>query len=178
MTARPALIVVDLQVGTLANARAVNAEDWLARAVALVDSFRDRGLPVVVATATGTPNGRTAYAEGAREWPAEVSALVPELVALPSDVRVARRTLSVFSGTGLADRLRADGVTDVVVVGIAASYGVESTARDAYDLGFHVAVVSDAIADLQASSLEHAMSTVFPVIGRVLTSIEVVAELG
>jgi len=39
-------------------------------------------------------------------------------------------------------------------------------------------VVSDAIADLQASSLEHAMRTVFPVIGRVLTSTEVVAELG
>lgn len=127
----------------------------------------------MIATALGTPPGRTSYAPGGRDFPAAATDLVPAITTIEADIVVSRRGLSVFAGTALADRLSHDGVTDLVIVGIATSFGVESTARAAYDLGFSVVVVEDAIADLQTASHERAITTVFPVIGRVATANEI-----
>ncbi|MDR0308392.1 MAG: bifunctional nicotinamidase/pyrazinamidase [Coriobacteriales bacterium] len=48
------------------------------------------------------------------------------------------------SSTGLAEFLRTEGVTDVVVVGLATDYCVLATALDALTEGFAVTVISDA----------------------------------
>lgn len=48
--------------------------------------------------------------------------------------------------TGLAELLRSDGVTAVVVAGLATDYCVKATALDAVDLGFPVTVPRAAIA--------------------------------
>ena len=56
-----------------------------------------------------------------------------------------RDAYSGFEGTGLAGHLRAVGVTDVVVVGLATDYCVKSTALDAAKEGFGVTVVTDGI---------------------------------
>lgn len=170
-----ALVVVDLQQGTLPNARAYSSADWLRHAASLITAFRSCDLPVVIATSIGTPPGRTTHAAGGRDWPAEASVLLPEVGTGDGDILVVRRGLSVFAGTDLEDRLRRRGVTDVVIVGIATSYGVESTARAAYDLGFSVTVVADAVADLQQASHEHALATILPVIGTVATTSEILA---
>lgn len=176
-TDRPALIVVDLQRVTIGNARASSEPDWLARATAVADAFRARGLPVVSATSVGTPQGRTTYAASGRDWPGDALPLVPEAAQGTHDIAVARRGLSVFAGTDLADRLRSEGVTTVVLVGIATSFGVESSARQAYDLGFSVVVVSDATADLTADAHAHALTSVFPVIGQVGTAQQVTTAI-
>jgi nicotinamidase/pyrazinamidase len=46
--------------------------------------------------------------------------------------------------TGLGDYLKAQGVTDVVITGLATDYCVKFTALDAVGLGFHTTVVKDA----------------------------------
>lgn len=46
--------------------------------------------------------------------------------------------------TGLGDYLTAQGVTDVVITGLATDYCVKFTALDALALGFHTTVVKDA----------------------------------
>lgn len=173
----PALVVVDLQASTAQNARAHSADDWLANAATLVGVFRAKNLPVVMATSLGTPPGRTAYGAGAREWPDGATMIVPEISPAPDDIRIERRSLSVFAGTDLAETLRDSGVTEVVFVGIATSFGVESSARAAYDLGFDVVVVSDAIADLQQESHERSLVSVLPVVSRVLTTVDVTQAL-
>jgi len=172
-----ALIVVDLQVGTLSTPTAHPAAEVLGRAVQVIGAFRERGLPVVLGNVTGTPVGRTAYGAGAREFPAEWSALVPELDPQSSDILVTRATWSAFAGTDLNATLRARGVTQLVIVGVATSFGVESTARAGYDLGYSVSVVEDAITDRSADS--HAASTtrVFPALGEVGTTAELLSAL-
>lgn len=69
---------------------------------------------------------------------------------------------SAFSDTGLTERLRDLGVTQVVIVGIATSSGVESTARHAHEHGFHVSLPVDAMTDSALDSHEHSLNRVFP----------------
>jgi nicotinamidase-related amidase len=51
-----------------------------------------------------------------------------------------------FLGTPLEERLRADGVDELVVAGMMSSMCVDATVRAAADLGFSVTVVHDACA--------------------------------
>ena len=48
--------------------------------------------------------------------------------------------------TGLGDMLKAEGVDEVVVTGLATDYCVRATALDAASLGFHTYLLTDAVA--------------------------------
>ena len=172
-----ALVVVDLQAGTVRNPTVHPVDGVVANAVAVLAAFRAQGLPVVIANVDGTAAGRSEYGGKATVWPAEMSSLIAEIVPAPDDIVVTRRAWSVFAGTGLAATLAAAGVTQVVVVGLATSFGVESTARDAYDAGFNVVVAVDAITDMRAEAHENSVTRIFPILGETVTSAEVVAAL-
>jgi nicotinamidase-related amidase len=75
---------------------------------------------------------------------------------------VSRSAWSAFAGTGLDEKLRALRVTQVVIVGIATSFGVESTARAAHDLGYHVTIPVDTVTDMSIESHEKSATRVFP----------------
>ena len=173
-----ALIVIDLQAGTLGGPTAHPAEEIVARAADLLAAFRERGLLVVLANVNGTPAGRTEYGAGAREFPAAFTALAPGLHQQSSDVAVTRATWSAFAGTDLDAILTKRGITQVVLAGIATSFGVESTARDAYDRGYNVTLAIDAITDRSAEAHAASVAGVFPALGQSGTAAEVIALLG
>lgn len=52
---------------------------------------------------------------------------------------------SGFVGTGLAEALRARGISNLVIAGGVAAFCVNSTARSAANLGFQIEVVEDAL---------------------------------
>jgi nicotinamidase-related amidase len=172
-----ALIVVDLQAGIVQNDLAHPVSGIIDRSVALLSTFRDRGLPVILVNVAGTPTGRTDAGGSGRSLPAGFSDLIPELDVQPSDMLVTKHARSAFAGTGLADRLRSLGVTQVVITGIATSSGVESTARDAHEQGFHVTLPLDAITDSRMRSHEHSVSAIFPRIAETGTTADVLALL-
>ncbi len=62
------------------------------------------------------------------------------------DLVVAKSRYSAFVRTDLEERLRALGVTSVLVTGVVMSQCVESTARDAYQRDFDVVLVEDCAA--------------------------------
>ena len=66
---------------------------------------------------------------------ADFSELVPEIGPRPSDHVVVKRQWGAFYGTDLDLQLRRRGIPRLVLCGIATCYGVESTARDAYERG-------------------------------------------
>lgn len=175
--AHVALIVIDLQAGTTANPSAHPIDTVIGHAVDLVAAFRARELPVVLATVDGTPAGRTAYGSGAREFPPAWSALRPELDAQTGDLLIARRTWSAFAGTDLDAQLAERGVTQVVLAGLATSFGVESTARAAYDLGYSVVLAADAMTDPQEASHDASVARVFPALGQLSSADEIIGVL-
>ncbi len=71
------------------------------------------------------------------------------------------------------DTLRQRGVTQIVLTGISTSIGVESTARSAYDLGYNVALVVDAMTDRDADAHRHSVEKIFPRLGETDTTANV-----
>ena len=63
--------------------------------------------------------------------------------------------------TDLEEYLKKQGVTQVVIVSIATSFGVESTARHAYRRGFNVSLAVDAMTDMNADACTPTASRAF-----------------
>lgn len=155
-----ALIVVDLQQGTARSPFVMPADVVAERAGELATAFRDRGLPVVIAT----------FELDRDDEPAFFGEPLSTLAVRADDLRVARPGWSAFAGTDLDAQLRARGVTGLVLAGVATSIGVESTARAAHDLGYELVVASDAVTDLRAETHENSLERVFPLIAKVATT--------
>ena len=68
-------------------------------------------------------------------------------------------------------------MTQVVIARVATSYGIESTARDAYDRGYHVTIAADAITDPTPEGHQRGLERVFPALGQVGTTAEIIALL-
>jgi nicotinamidase-related amidase len=78
--------------------------------------------------------------------------------------------VGAFIGTSLDETLRQRGVTQVFLTGIATSAGVESTARSAYDTGYNVVFVVDAMTDRDADAHRHCVEKTFPRLGETDTT--------
>jgi len=63
--------------------------------------------------------------------------------------------------------LRRRGIKTIVLCGISTNYGVESTARDAYERGYDLIFAQDAMAARTKADHEFAVTRIFPRIGRV-----------
>ncbi|BBY21132.1 hypothetical protein MSTO_13370 [Mycobacterium stomatepiae] len=70
------------------------------------------------------------------------------------------------------------GISSIVLAGIATNFGVEQTAREALQLGYEVICVPDAMASLSKAHHDFAIQHIFPFIGRVRTSSEILGQPG
>lgn len=173
-----ALVTIDLQKGITGLDLTHPASEVVARSAALARAFRKHGLPVVLVNVAGSPPGRTEAGPGApRSFPEGWAELVPELDQQPEDLVVTKYARSAFAGTGLSERLRGLGVTQIVVVGISTSGGVESTARSAHEDGFHVSLPIDAMTDRTPEAHEYSIQKIFPRIAETGTTEELIEVL-
>ncbi len=120
---------------------------------------------MVLVNAAGGAPGRAEQGSRRRDLPSGFTDLAPELEQAPPDLLVTKHTWGAFTRTGLEATLRDLGVTQVVVCGVATSIGVESTARQAHELGFNVTVALDAVTDLNADAHANSLERIFPRLG-------------
>jgi nicotinamidase-related amidase len=178
LDANTALVVVDLQKGVAAMPSAHPMEEIVGNSARLAAAFRERGLPVVLVNATGVAPGRTQTPGRVRgAFPADFAELLPELDEQPSDILVSKQRWGAFTGTSLDETLQDRGVTQVVVTGVATQFGVESTARSAHELGYHVVFVTDAMTSADVVDHDHAVERIFPRMGETGTTDEVLELL-
>jgi nicotinamidase-related amidase len=172
-----ALVLIDLQKGIVSLPTAHPTSGVVAHAAELAAAFRRRAWPVVLVNVVGGAPGRT-DPQPARPAPgADWAELVPALDAQPQDIRVSKKTWGAFTGTGLESALRERGVTQVVLAGVSTSIGVESTARQAQELGFNVALVVDAMTDLSEQAHANSLARIFPRLGETCHASDVLALL-
>ena len=88
-----------------------------------------------------------------------------------------KRTWGAFASTDLEAQLRARGVTQVVIVGVATATGVEATARQAYEQGFNVTLAIDAMTDRRPEAHDYSLNRVFPRLGETGTSQDIIDRL-
>src|SRR5262249_31546100 len=111
------------------------------------------------------------------EFPPGWTDLVPELDHQPGDILLTKKTWGAFASTDIEARLKKLGVTQVVLAGVATTAGVESTARQAYEAGFHVTLAVDAMTDMSAEAHDNSVRRIFPRLGETGTTAEIVALL-
>ncbi len=165
LDANSALIVIDLQKGIAGMQTVHPVAEIIGRAAELARAFRERGLPVVLVNVTGMAPGRTDAGRPKFSFPPDWAELVRELGQQPTDHLVSKQRVGAFIGTDLDEYLRHRGVTQIFLTGIATSAGVESTARSAYDHGYNVVFVTDAMTDRDADNHRHCIEKVFPRFG-------------
>ena len=173
-----ALIVIDLQAAAPRMPTVHPFDSVLANAARLADAFRAKKLPVVLVNVAGSAPGRTQQGSRPADLPAGWTDLLPELNQQPGDKTLTKYTWGAFHNTDLAEHLHELGVTQVVVCGLSTAIGVESTARQAHEHGFHVALPIDAMTDLNAATHDNSISLIFPKLGETGTTAEVLAHLG
>ena len=105
------------------------------------------------------------------------SELIPELGQQPGDVVILKRQWGAFYGTDLDLQLRRRGLTTIVLCGIATEFGVESTARDGYEHGYELIFAEDAMTGVTAESHLNSVERIFPRLGRVRSTEEIVVAL-
>jgi nicotinamidase-related amidase len=169
-----ALLVVDLQKGIVGMPVAHPIAEVVNNAARLADAFRKHDLPVILINVDGGAPGRTEQSRRVTEFPAGWTDLIPELNRQPSDHIVTKRTWGAFTNTDLDQYLRQAGVTQVVVVGVATTAGVESTARHAHELGFNVALAVDAMTDMNADAHHNSLTRIFPRMGETGTTQQII----
>jgi nicotinamidase-related amidase len=171
---KTALIVIDLQKGILALPTAHPTGPVVEQAVALLDAFRRHHLPVVLVNVAGVAPGRNEQPRHTGGFPADWAELATELKQQPDDHLVTKHTWGAFTNTDLEQHLKSKGVTQVVIVGVATSIGVESTARYASELGLNVTLGVDAMTDLNADAHHNSITRIFPRLGETGTTREII----
>ncbi len=183
---RTAVVVIDLQIGIVGmpggapHARAA----VVAYCARLLTAARAAGAQPVLVHVGGAPDGadrpHTKTDQARRNTaplPPDWSELVAELDRQPGDVVILKRQWGAFYGTDLDLQLRRRGLTTIVLCGISTEFGVESTARDAYEHGYELVFAEDAMTASSAESHINSVERIFPRLGRVRSTAQIVAAL-
>lgn len=170
LDSQTALIVVDLQKGIIGLPSIHPIAEVIERARSLIEAFRCNELPVVLVNVAGGAPGRTEQPRRSQTLPEGWTDLIPELDPQPGDILVTKRTWGAFANTDLETLLKQKSVTQVVITGVATGSGVESTARQAYELNFNVTLAIDAMTDVRPEAHAYCLAHVFPRLGETGTT--------
>lgn len=180
-----ALILIDLQKGITRYSTAPHtAPDVIANGLRLAERSRAAGATVILVRVAFAADGsdrlqtptdsQSPAAPPAADW----SDIVPELGPKAGDLVVTKRQWGAFYGTDLELHLRRRGIKTIVIGGISTNFGVESTARDAWERAFAMVFVEDAMSAMSGDAHAFAIANIFPRLGRVRSTAEVLNALG
>jgi nicotinamidase-related amidase len=171
-----ALVLIDLQKGILNLPLEPRSADVLiTTAKATAGRFRAAGAPVVLVHVFWAEDAADMLKQAVDEpvpstrFPPEFSQFVDGLQQ-PGDIVVHKRNWGAFHGTDLELQLRRRGIKTIVLGGVSTNFGVESTARDAWERNFDVVILEDLCASRSGDMHRFAVTSIFPRLARVRQS--------
>ena len=181
-----AFVIIDLQRGIVARESGPHSPSQVIENAARIGrSCREAGGLIIPVRVTFSPSGADRLRQPVDApmvvppggFPADWAQLVPEIAALDAEVGIAKRHWGAFYGTELDLQLRRRGVTTILLAGIATNFGVESTAREAWQHGYDVVVVEDACTSVDAAMHRFSIQRILPRVSRVRSTADVLAAL-
>ena len=175
--------MIDLQKGIAAMpTQPYDTKAVIASAAKLARAFRENRMPVflvhvVASQATALHANADETMPSREEVPKDWAEIVPELGPESTDVVITKRQWGAFYGTDLDLRLRRGGIDTIVLAGVATTYGVESTARFAYEYGYQQVFAEDAMSDRSAEAHKNSVEFVLKRIGLVRKTPEILSAL-
>ena len=177
-----ALVLIDLQYGILGRPLAPHAGPAVVeRSAALGHKLAASGGIIALVNVGFSADGADRLAVEVDEAmaggtpPANWAEFVPEIAALPATVHVKKRQWGAFHGTELDLQLRRRGIATIVLGGVATNFGVESTAREAWQHNYAVVVAEDACTTMSEEMHRFSMQKIMPRIARVRSAAEIMA---
>lgn len=178
---KTALVLIDLQNAIVSRDLAPHkASDVVARSAKLAEAMRAAGGTVVYVHALmGEFVSRLTDVQrpSMGTLPPGASDIVPEAGMQKSDIVIAKRSWGAFHATSLDQQLRRRGVDTIIMAGIATNMGVESTARCAQDHDYQLVFAEDAMSSMGEALHEFAVKKLFPLMGRVRSTEEILSTL-
>ncbi|TDY58971.1 hydrolase [Bacillus subtilis] len=178
---KTALVIIDLQKGIVPIDQSGQV---VPNAKKLVDEFRKHNgfiSFVNVAFHDGAdalkPQTDEPAQGGSGKMPADWAEFVPEIGVQDGDYTVTKRQWGAFFGTDLDLQLRRRGIDTIVLCGIATNIGVESTAREAFQLGYQQIFITDAMSTFSDEEHEATLRFIFPRIGKARTTEEFLEQV-
>jgi len=182
--AKTALVVIDLQVAIKGMGRMLaphSLEDVCSRTAAVAKALRDQGglaVYVRVDPADMIQRLTDVPSRGLAEYPADATTLLPESGYLKGvDMVTTKRSWGAFHNTDLNAKLREKSIDTILITGVATNMGVESTARSAADIGYNVVFLEDAMSSMSAEMHAFPFQLLFPRLGRVRSTAQVLEAL-
>lgn len=175
-----ALVLIDLQKGILGSLPPQSLEDLLAKSNALINAFRKAGLPVVLVHVIPSKKFsgiRKDAPQGGGQLPEDFAALISGIERQEDDIIITKHSWGAFFETALDEELKKRDVTQIVLGGVSASIGVEGTARQAAERGYNVSFATDAMRDSVDEAQANSIKYIFPRLGEVGTTEEIIAKL-
>lgn len=174
-----ALVLIDLQKGILElSLTPHSASDVTSNALRFTAQCRTAGATVVLVTVNWQddlldvlrlPVDKPMHRE---QLPAEWATLADGLQQ-PGDLAVVKRQWGAFYGTDLDLQLRRRGIKTIVLGGVVTNFGVESTARSAWEHGYEVVIAEDLCSSVDDVMHQFAVEQIFPRIARVTQSTDI-----
>jgi nicotinamidase-related amidase len=183
---RTAIVVIDLQKGIagMPGGAPHTKAAVIANCARLLSAARAAGAQPILVHVGGSPDGADRLKPNSDQpmrslgaLPPDWSELIPELDRQPGDIVILKRQWGAFYGTDLDLQLRRRGLTTIILCGISTEAGVESTARDAYERGHELIFAEDAMTGSSAESHANSVERIFPRLGRVRSTDEILAAL-
>ena len=180
--ATSALVLIDLQEGVLGLTLSPHpAPAVLAAAVGLGRRFQAAGALIVAVNVAFASDGADRLRQPvdfslpvpAGGLPAGWSDLAPEVAALGGGLAITKRHWGAFHGTELDLQLRRRGIRSLVIAGIATNFGVEMTAREAWQHGYAVVIAEDACSGSGKGLHAFAIERILPRVARVRRAAEI-----
>jgi nicotinamidase-related amidase len=160
------------------------ASQVVANVSKLVKRFREAGMPVFlvhVASIDGRDVLRSLTHQqvqwGSGQRPADWAEFVDEIKPTNKDIVLTKRQWGAFYGTELDLQLRRRGMNTIVLCSVATNVGVETTARDAYQRRYNQVFAADAMAANTKDGHETTLKYIFPRIGLLRTTDQIVAAM-
>jgi nicotinamidase-related amidase len=147
-TMKRALLVIDVQNEYFTGLLPVtHPAGSLEKIVAAMEAATANGIPVVVVQHTVAAPERPVFKKGGAGWD-----LHPDVARRPYDLLVEKTLPGSFTGTNLQELLRERDIDTLVISGYMTQMCCDTTARQAFHLGYSVEFLSDATGTLAISN--------------------------
>ncbi len=113
----------------------------------VMDEATKHGIPVIVIQHTAKAPDSPTFRKGSHEWE-----LHPRVASRPHDLYIEKQLPGSFTGTHLEPWLMEKGIDTLVIAGYMTQMCCDTTARQAFHLGFAVEFLSDATGTLSITN--------------------------
>ncbi len=184
---KTALVLIDLQKGIVNRPQLepYSKGEILAKNERLLDKFKNTaGLIVFVYVKNYGPEMlkplTDTNASSSGPIPEDYSQFVSPLAydeEIKNKIHVKKHNWGAFYGTDLDVQLRRRGIENIILTGVATTIGCDTTAREAYQHGYNVIAVEDAMTDFNAELHAGIVNGIFKRLGRVRSTEQVMKML-